>query len=186
MELVEGPSLAAMIGPPRRRHCARAAWRAAGAGALGRARERASSTATSSPRTSSSATMATSRCSTSGWRAWRRRPPSPRADAETQSRPLLLGTPRYMSPEQARGETRDRRERRVLARRRALRAGDRRAPVRVRVDARRRCTRSRRPRCRARSVGCRACRRRSSGCCCGRSTRWRQRGRPRWRSRRSW
>ncbi len=59
MEFVEGRSLAAMIGPARPARCADAAWGAARAGPLGGACERGSSTATSSPRTSSSATTAT-------------------------------------------------------------------------------------------------------------------------------
>ena len=59
----------------------------------------------------------------------------------------------------------DRRQRRVLARCDALRAGDGHAPVRIRVDARRCSTPSPRRRHRAPRTWCPTCPPRSSGCC---------------------
>ena len=71
---------------------------------------------------------------------------------------------------------RDERQRRVLARRRALRARDRHAPVRIGVDARHAARHHVDAPRRAPRDGCRTCRRCSSGCCSGCSRSRRRRG----------
>ena len=69
---------------------------------------------TSSRRTSRSPAVAWSRCSTSGWPSLGRRPQSrlsgsPRLTATTWAPRTFLGTPTYMSPEQARCQSLDKR-----------------------------------------------------------------------------
>ncbi len=66
--------------------------------------------------------------------------PTPRAPASRRSpsRARVMGTPRYMPPEQARGEPVGRAHRRLRARRAALRGARRRAAVRERPRAARR------------------------------------------------
>ena len=98
---------------------------------------RASCTATSSRPTSSWSAARSPRCWTSASRASRTGQRLPALEG------VVAGSPHYLAPEQLRGETGRRAHRRLLARRRAVRAADRPQGLRRRVAASRSATRSR-------------------------------------------